>query len=327
MVRLWGGVLLPMLLLTGTVDAQPLTPGELPTRPPVSSKEPEVPLPIPASSLDAPDEPSLAYAAVGYIDNPILQNTLRFRYDSAYRSNRPARAEYIYARGKPFGPGLPLPESSIDFQETTLYAEFLLSRRISVFVEGGYHWLNPEINRNADGIGDGNAGVRFGLWDDPERTFTFQLRTYFPSGNANLGLGNAHASIEPAFLYRHQITPDWNVTGEFRYWTAIGGTDFAGDFFRYGVGVSYGQRRNNGLWLMPVAEVVGWTVLNGRSGSFFPGSPGLVEDAEGDTIVNLKLGARFGLGSRMDVYAGWGRALTGDVWYKDLVRVEMNYRF
>ena len=33
------------------------------------------------------------------------------------------------------------------------------------------------------------------------------------------------------------------------------------------------------------------------------------------------------LGEQSDVYVGYGRALTGDVWYKDMVRVEYRLHF
>ena len=31
---------------------------------------------------------------------------------------------------------------------------------------------------------------------------------------------------------------------------------------------------------------------------------------------------RVGLGDSADIYVGYGRALTGEVWYKDLLRLE-----
>lgn len=76
--------------------------------------------------------------------------------------------------------------------------------------------------------------------------------------------------------------------------------------------------------MTPVTEVVGWTVLGGKeSVTPFP----TVENAAGDTIVNLKAGVRVGVGPRSDFYVGYGRALTGDVWYKSIVRVEFRLAF
>ena len=60
----------------------------------------------------------------------------------------------------------------------------------------------------------------------------------------------------------------------------------------------------------------------------------LLLDADGDTIVNFKIGLRLGfdhdglsLGDRSSLYAGYGRALTGDVWYEDVFRFEYRVAF
>ena len=52
-----------------------------------------------------------------------------------------------------------------------------------------------------------------------------------------------------------------------------------------------------------------------------------IKDASGDTILNGKLGVRFGNGERWDIYTGYGRALTGDVFYKDIFRLELRLLF
>jgi hypothetical protein len=49
-------------------------------------------------------------------------------------------------------------------------------------------------------------------------------------------------------------------------------------------------------------------------------------DAAGDTIVNLKFGVRSYFGCS-DLYLGYGRCVTGDRWYQDILRVEYRYHF
>jgi hypothetical protein len=115
------------------------------------------------------------------------------------------------------------------------------------------------------------------------------------------------------------------MESELRYWTSAGGTDFAGDLVRYGVGFSYGERSECSWWVTPVVEFVGWTVLHGKEQVEPPGTA--VHDAAGDTIINIKLGARVGHGKAWDVYAGYGRALTGEVWYKDFLRAELRLKW
>jgi hypothetical protein len=75
-----------------------------------------------------------------------------------------------------------------------------------------------------------------------------------------------------------------------------------------------------------VIELVGWTVLGGKE-SVFPPSPPEIVNAAGDTIINAKFGIRVGLGSKCDLYTGYGRALTGEVWYKDIWRTELRLAF
>jgi hypothetical protein len=76
-----------------------------------------------------------------------------------------------------------------------------------------------------------------------------------------------------------------------------------------------------------VGEIVGWTVLGGRKTMVPPAFGPVVQDAAGDTIVNVKLGVRFGFGDRADLYTGYGRSLTGDTWYKDIYRLELRLFF
>ena len=75
---------------------------------------------------------------------------------------------------------------------------------------------------------------------------------------------------------------------------------------------------------------MGWTALGGLETT-----EAGARSAAGDTIVNMKIGVRFGLGDynqpgggsqlndRVSLYAGYARALTGDVWYRDMFRLEL----
>jgi hypothetical protein len=81
-----------------------------------------------------------------------------------------------------------------------------------------------------------------------------------------------------------------------------------------------------------VIETVAWTVLDGKE--LPPTGP--IHESGGETIVNLKVGARIGFGQdgslgtvlgKSDLYVGYGRALTGTFWYKDILRVEYRVRF
>jgi hypothetical protein len=267
--------------------------------------------------------PSSSDSRVGYIDDAIPGNVLRQRFDAAYDSNRATRAEFFYARSGPQGPGLPRPEPNVDYQELSTYLETAFSPRFSAFVEVPERFLNPDVNRNAAGLGDLNAGFKYALLYDEDLVTTFQFRTYAPTGDAARGLGTHHVSLEPALLFYKRLDDRSALEGELRYWVPIDGTELAGNIIRYGLGWHYDLAHTRNLVFTPVTEVVGWTVLNGKQNVAFPSGLAEVRDASGDTIVNAKLGVRVKLGSWGDVYTGYGRALTGDRWYENIYRLEL----
>src|SRR5262249_5433084 len=126
---------------------------------------------------------------------------------------------------------------------------------------------------------------------DCDRFVSFQLTTYVPTGLAMNGLGNNHVSLEPALLLYQELSDRLTLQGELRDWIPISGTDFQGNIIRYGAGLTYLALDNPSFRVYPVAEFVGWTVLSGKESTL--GTP---VNASGDTIVNAKMGVRFGFG-------------------------------
>lgn len=271
--------------------------------------------------------PMVSDSKAGYIDSAILGDVLRFRYDSTYGNRRPSRAEFFYAQGAPGGPGLPFPEPRVDYQDFMTYAEFMWLPNLSGFVEIGARMLNPEVNANTAGLADMNAGLRYALFQNDVEAVTLQLRTYAPSGDAQRGLGTRHASVEPALLWYHSLGARAGLESELRYWVPAGGTSFAGDVIRYGVGGYFEVYRDSRLRISPVVELVGWTVLSGKESVVMPDNVVQVQDAAGDTIVNGKFGLRVGIGENIDLYGGYGRAFTGDRWYDDTLRFELRWQY
>jgi hypothetical protein len=284
------------------------------------------PAPQPASSDEEPI--NVGDSNVGYIDSAIPANTFRLRYDTAYGNNRPSRAEVFYARGAPFGPGLPVPETSVDYQDISAYLELALDECTSVFGELPVRFINPVVNDNSAGLGDSNVGFKRAIIFGCDEVLSFQLKVYIPSGDADRGLGNHHTTIEPGLLYYKRLDDCWTMESELRYWVPVDGTEgFEGEVIRYGAGVSYKWLQNCSMTVSPVAELVGWTVLSGQVAvTEVPGRVA-IEDAAGDTIVNAKIGLRVDLGSSGQFYLGYGRALTGDQWYDDVFRFEYRLFF
>jgi hypothetical protein len=319
------------------------------TQVPPSDRTTPTPAPsAPSSATISPEEfaalggstIAIADSQTGYIDSAIPRNQLRFRFDAAYDNNRPDRAEFIYAKcgcfrvagidddaAGPVGRGNRPIETSLDYQDISTYLELAASNNLSGFVEIPVRWVDGENIDNTAGMGDMNIGFKYAFIACPDNYLTFQFRSYFPTGDADRGLGNDHVSLEPALLCYKRLSDRVAVEAELRDWIPVDGSDFAGNIIRYGVGISY-QTCWSGCRVTPVAELVGWTVLDGNATVSPDGTAARasIEDASGDTIVNAKLGVRFGIGQG-DLYVGYGRALTGDVWYEDVARLEYRINF
>lgn len=275
----------------------------------------------------------------GYIENAVPMTMARLRFDSGYGANRPDRGNFFYAKCGCFRPapdaiGPPLPARNVDYQELIVTGEYAFTRRFSAFVDLPTRFINPESNVNAAGLGDIGFGAKYAVVYGPTRVISLFLRLSAPSGELSTGLGNGQWFIEPGVLYQEQLSRDWQVFGELRYTAPLGRrTDFSGTMVRYGLGTSYTVARGRWGYVAPVVEMVGWTVLSGKE--LDPDTLTAVR-ASGDTIVNFKVGVRVGLGcpvagspypTRSDLYIGYGRALTGEVWYKDLLRLEFRRFF
>ena len=293
------------------------------------------------SGASVGSETAVSFFPGTYIDSAIVGNQFRFRFDAAYNNGLPDRAEFFYPQCGCFPGDTPGParvETSVDYQEFMGYLELALTDRLSGFVEIPFRLLNPEQNDNTSGLGDIRSGFKYALIADPRHYLTFQLKVYAPSGDGDRGLGTAHASIEPGILYYRQVSNIVDIFAEVRDWIPIsdsefGGRDYAGNVLRYGVGAGFNllewtddccrQQR-----VALVTEFVGWSILGGQALQSFDGIPqnAKVIDVDGQTIVNAKVGLRY---SNADSSFGvsYGRGLTGDVWYSDILRVEYRYAF
>jgi hypothetical protein len=270
-------------------------------------------------------EPAIRDSNVGYIDPAIPGDIFRFRYDAAYQNTTPTRDEFFWAPGGRFGPGPTFPETNVDYQDLQFYLEQMIAPRASAFIELPVRFLNPVQNPNEAGVADMNAGVKYAFIENEDLVATFQLRTYAPTGNVHEGLGNSHASLEPALLVYKPLCDGWVTELELRDWIPLGGNDFAGNIIRYGIGLHYDDLCCGCCQVVPIAEIVGWTSLGGKVTVAEPGQTPFVESAAGQTIVNIKLGMRFKTGDRGDIYMGYGRPLTGDTWYQNTFRIELRW--
>jgi hypothetical protein len=294
-----------------------------------------------------------AFTGVGYIDSAIPLSQYRLRVDAAHDDNRPDRADFFYPKagfyrtlaaqgkqfGDPFAPGPGNePPKNVNFEELSNYLEIAFHRRFSVWIDVPIRWvditfLDPTSTvQSSQGLSDIQFGFKAAVIYQPTRIVTFQLRTFAPTGNAFLGLGRGDWNAEPGLLVFQQLTSRLFFEGELLDFMPLSKPDhfFAGNVVTYGGGLSYLAYNTPDFRIAPVAELVGWTVLSGEETKV-----DVPVSAAGDTIVNAKFGVRVGFGAlrqpgfinRSDVYVGYGRALTGDVWYKNIFRFEYRLRF
>jgi hypothetical protein len=295
----------------------------------------------------------------GYIDSAVPRSNIRLRYDDAYDMNRPDRAEYFYPQcGCYFFAGGKQPFSNVaqrdavlrafgptnangrvnNYQEYSTYVEFAPLANMSAFVEVPVRYIDPQANHKATGFGDMNLGFKYAFIAQPDAFYTFQFKTYVPTGAGSLGLGTNHPSLEPGILAFQRLSERFYFLGEFRDWIPINGSTsialpgkpFAGNILNYGLGVFYNLVLTDNFRVAPISEFVGWTVLGG-----YQTTAKGIQSAASDTIVNMKIGVRFGLGDynrpgggsqlndRASLYVGYAHCLTQDFWYKDMLRVEL----
>jgi hypothetical protein len=284
-------------------------------------------LALPSAHAQGTSGARVSDSSVGYIDPAIPGDVLRFRFDAAYNDRRPTRAEFFYPKGAPLGPGLPEPEPRVDYQELSAYLEVAACDRLSGFLTLPVRFLNPERNEDHTGFADLDAGFKLAFLSSEDLVATFQFRTYAPTGEASHGLGTDHVSLEPGLLLYARLCERLRLESELRFWAPIGGTDFAGDIVRYGIGLDYDLYRASEWTLTPVLEFVGWTVLDGKESVVTPSGLAFVEDAAGQTILNAKFGLRAKFHDGPELYLGYGRPLTGNRWYENIVRLELRLPF
>ena len=280
---------------------------------------------------------------VGYIDDPSVQNEVRVRFDAGFNDPRPDLAEFFYqGHSAPVSPTAAF-QRTLNFQQLYLNAEYAAGKSVSGFLQIPFRWIQPifipSATRTPDlfsgsGISDVQAGLKFGTIASETRNLTFQLRADFPSGNGSKGFGTGHSSLEPMALFYQKLSDRTAVEAEMGDSHPIGGTfyhasvasagqKFDGDVMTYGVGPSYQAVVRDRYRIAPVLELVGWHVFGGLQTN----SANQVESGAGANIFNVKLGTRLCFLGGNSIYAGYGRSLTSNIWYRNLFRIEYRYSF
>jgi len=288
---------------------------------------------------------------VGYIDNAVVHSEIRIRFDAALDDQTPDRAEFFYAKcgcyaflkGSAYDPKTPGPGSSIpkdvNFQQLYFRGEYapFPSQHFSLTLQLPIRWLQPQGTPqpfpSTGGVADVMVGLKVAVLATPRTDLTLQFNSYMPTGDAGVGLGTHHYSVEPSVLYYQRLSEPLAIEGEFGATHPLGSSSgvptsspngFAGDVLFYGAGPSYRFINDEKFSLSGVVEVVGWNVRGGFVTGRAPGSPG---STAGVNIVNMKVGPRISFKEHNSLYVGYGIALTSQNWYREIFRIEYRYAF
>jgi hypothetical protein len=285
-----------------------------------------------------PLDPSM----VGYIDDSAVGNQVRIRFDAGFNAPRPDRAEYFYAGSASPASVISAVQRTLNFQQLYLSGEYAPFKSLSAFVIVPFRWIEPFFisapGKSPDlfsggGISDVQAGVKYAALKTVETQVTLQLKADFPSGNGAKGFGTNHYSIEPMVLVYRRLSDRAALEGEAGDTHPIGGTYFtnpptppqkwSADVAMYGLGPSYRLIDRDKYSVAPVLELVAWHVFGGLQ----TGAGNMVQSAAGINVFNAKLGGRVSFAGGSSIYAGYGRAITSDIWYRNLFRVEYRKAF
>jgi len=256
-------------------------------------------------------------------------NNFRVRFDSAIGLESPARGEYFWAMP---GDG-PAFETSVDYQELHGILEMGGSRFSTVF-DIPLRILNPVINDNTAGLSNISIMTKTVMVDGNTWQLTQTFATLFNSGSQRKGLGPGHTSLEPGMLARYVFSDQLIGHGQLAVRFPISGqSDFAGQLLRYGGGASFIMYETDTFAILPTAEVVGWTIFDGRRTTGPPAMMGAdppSEDISGQNLISMHVGSRLVLGPRGDLglfELGFSHAwdVTRNGWYDSRWRVEMRW--
>jgi Putative MetA-pathway of phenol degradation len=260
---------------------------------------------------------------------PVTQ--MRLRWDSAFRLPNPDKAEFFWARADGNGKGPKPPagifaERRVDYDDFTYYMEGAIDR-FSAFVEMPYRQISGETTHGASGMADMNIGTKTLLLDCELMQFSFQFKTYLPTGNFTKGLGTGHVSLEPSLLLTLKLTSDTYFQGQTAYWFPLGGdAAYQGPVFHYHMSVNHLLCNcGHNIQLIGTAELIGYEI---GGGSFTDPVTGRALSAKdiGD-IISVGPGIRMVICDKVDFGVGTSFAVTPDRMAEDLVRAEFRWRF
>lgn len=268
--------------------------------------------------------------AAFFVD-PVRPATMtRLRWDRGYNVRYPDRAEYFWARADGMGLG-PRPylgvkvAPRVDYHELTLYQEAARGP-FSIWTELPYRNSDPVAGSGGSGFGDMKIGTKSVLLDREMVQLSFQFATFIPTGDALLGVGVEHVSLEPSLILFLKLSPNTGFQAQVSEWIPIAGDPgYAGAILHYHFSLNQTVWRPvHDVLVMSTWELNGWTF---QDGAYTDPVLGPGQKAAGASYFSGGPGVRFSYCDKLDFGVGSAFALSYPHWAATQFRFELRYRY
>jgi hypothetical protein len=284
-----------------------------------------------------------AYASF-FADYARPRTITRIRYDNIQNMTTPDRNFYFLSQTNTKFPGLGKAgprgginnfrtDPSVNMQNVYLYQE-IGGPGISAFVDTSYRQIDPLFSPTQAGFGDMTVGTKSMLFDREILQVAFQFKTYLQSGNAAIGLGTSHTSLEPSLLSSLKLGPETYFQAQLGNWIPIspssnksGGIFFW--FFSLNQVLTYVTPRSP---LIATLEMDGWSFENGGFTNPYGGPRNhwgpTIFSGGGVSYFNIGPGLRWSICDKVDLGGAVTFPTTGvDHWANQWYRFEVRFLF
>jgi hypothetical protein len=258
----------------------------------------------------------------------------RLRYDNLQDMTRPDQNQFwiqgvSLTRTNPNHPrSLTNPFARI--QQFYLYQE-VAGPKGSFFIEYPYRQINQSWAPTQAGFGNLNFGIKSLMFDCELLQVAFQFRTYTPTGNASLNLGNGLFALDPSILAALKLGPETYFQAQFGNWIPLGGNSkLAGGMFYSLMSLNHVVAYvTPDSPLIATLEMDAWSFENGgyTAGISPSGKSIIVEKGGGSSYFNIGPGLRQSICNRVDLGAAITWATSTAHWAQPWFRFEARFLF
>ncbi len=177
----------------------------------------------------------------------------------------------------------------------------VFNNRLAAVVNVPYSFLNPDVGPSRNGFGDMSFGVQWLAFNGYCSQLSAGLGINVPTGDADRGLGEGAASLEPSLLWYHDLGQGNGLQAQFAIKSPLAVRNPENEF-SYNIGYSHtcaGMKDSRMFhWLSPLIELNGSTLLNGAN--------------YGQTVIDLTPGVRWFVGEENQMGVGVSFPISGE---------------